>query len=38
MAEASTFFNEKNLKVIRNIFKEKFGKEEINIKNLIAMW
>ena len=26
MAEASTFFNEENMKLIRNIFKEEFEK------------
>ena len=35
MAEASTFFNEENMKVIRNIFKEEFEKQENNIGNLI---
>ena len=44
MAEASTFFKEENMKVIRNIFKEEFEKSEIlkkkkfekNIGNLIS--
>ena len=36
MAEASTFFNEENMKVIRNIFKEEFEKQEKNIENLIS--
>ena len=36
MAEASTFFNEENMKVIRNIFKEEFEKQEKNIGNLSA--
>ena len=36
MAERSTFFNEKNMKVIRNIFKEEFEKQEKNIGNLIS--
>ena len=36
MAEASTFFNEENMKVIRNIFKEEFEKQEKNIGNLIS--
>ena len=31
MAEASTFFNKENMKVIRNIFKEEFEKTE-NLK------
>ena len=35
MAEASTFFNEENMKVIRNIFKEELEKQEKNIGNLI---
>ena len=35
MAEASTFFNEENMKVIRNIFKEEFEKQENNVGNLI---
>ena len=30
------FFNEKNMKVIRNIFKEEFEKQENNIRNLIS--
>ena len=36
MAEASTFFNEENMKVIRNIFQEEFEKQEKNIGNLIS--
>ena len=36
MAEASTFLNEENMKVIRNIFKEEFEKQEKNIGNLIS--
>ena len=44
MAEASTFFNKENMKVIRNIFKEEFEKTENlkkkkfekNIGNLIS--
>ena len=44
MAEASTFFNKENMKVIRNIFKEEFEKTEKkkkkkfekNIGNLIS--
>ena len=36
MAEASMFFNEENMKVIRNIFKEEFEKQERNIGNLIS--
>ena len=36
MAKASTFFNEENFKVIRNIFKEEFEKQEKNIGNLIS--
>ena len=36
MAEASTFFNEENIKVIRNISKEGFEKQEKNIGNLIS--
>ena len=36
MAEASTFFNEENMKVIRNIFKKEFEKQEKNIGNLIS--
>ena len=35
MAEASTFFNEEQMKVIQNIFKEEFEKQEKNIGNLI---
>ena len=30
------FFNEENLKVIRNIFKEEFEKQEKNMGNLIS--
>ena len=30
------FFNEKNLKVIRNIFKEEFEKQEKNMGILIS--
>ena len=36
MSEASIFFNEENMKVIRNIFKEEFKKQEKNIGNLIS--
>ena len=36
MAEASTFFNKENIKVIRNISKEEFEKQEKNIGNLIS--
>ena len=36
MAEASTFFSEENMKVIWNIFKEEFEKQEKNIGNLIS--
>ena len=36
MSEASTFFNEENMKVMRNIFKEEFEKHEKNIGNLIS--
>ena len=36
MAEASTFFNGENMKVIRNIFKEELKKQEKNIGNLIS--
>ena len=36
MAEVSTFFNEENIKVIRNISKEEFEKQEKNIGNLIS--
>ena len=36
MKEASTFFNEGNMKVIRKIFKEELEKEEKNIGNLIS--
>ena len=36
MAEASTFFNEENMKVTRNIFKEEFEKQERNIGNMIS--
>ena len=36
MAEVSTFFNEENMKVIRNMFKEEFEKQEKNIGNLIS--
>ena len=34
--EASTFFNEENVKVIQNIFKEEFENQEKNIENLIS--
>ena len=36
MAEASTFFNEENMKVIRKLFKEEFENQEKNIGNLIS--
>ena len=36
MKEASTFFNEGYMKVIRNIFKKEFEKEEKNKGNLIS--
>ena len=36
MVEPSTFFNEENMKVIQNIFKEEFEKQEKNIGNLIS--
>ena len=36
MAEASTFLNDEDMKVIRNIFKEEFEKQEKNIGNLIS--
>ena len=36
MAAASTIFNEENMKVIQNIFKEEFEKQERNIENLIS--
>ena len=36
MVEASTFFNEENMKVMQNIFKEEFEKQEKNIGNLIS--
>ena len=36
MAEAGTLFNEENMKVIRNIFKEEFEKQEKNLRNLIS--
>ena len=36
MSEASTFFNEENMKVMRNIFKEEFEKNK-NIGNLISV-
>ena len=36
MAEASKSFNEENIKVIRNIFKEEFEKQEKNISNLVS--
>ena len=36
MAEASTFFNEENMKVIQNIFEEEFEKQKKNIGNLIS--
>ena len=35
MAEVSKFFNEENMRVTRNIFKEKFEKQQ-NIGNLIS--
>ena len=35
-AETSTFYNEENMKVIRNIFKENFEKQIKNIGNLIS--
>ena len=34
--KASTFFNEENVKVIQNIFKEEFENQEKNIENLIS--
>ena len=36
MAEARTFFNDENMKVIRNTFKEEFETQEKNIGNLIS--
>ena len=36
MAEASKFFNEENMKVIRNIFREEFEEQEKNVGNLIS--
>ena len=36
MAEARTRFNEGNMKLIRNIFKEEFEKQEMNKGNLIS--
>ena len=36
MVEVCSFFNEENMKVIRNIFKEEFEKQEKNIGNLIS--
>ena len=36
MAEASTFFNEENMKVIRIIFNEELEKQEKSIGNLIS--
>ena len=36
MAEASTFSNEENMKVIWNIFKEEFEKLDRKIGNLIS--
>ena len=35
MAEVSRFFNEENMKVIRNMFKEEFEKQEKNVGDLI---
>ena len=32
MVEASMFFNQENMKVMRNIFKEKFGKPKKKIR------
>ena len=36
MTEASTFFNEENMEVIQNKFKEEFEKQEKNMGNLIS--
>ena len=36
MVEPSTFFNEENMKVIQNVFKEEFEKQEKKIGNLIS--
>ena len=36
MAEGSISFNEEDMKVIRNMFKEEFEKQEKNISNLIS--
>ena len=35
-AEANTFLNEENMKVIRNIFKEEFEKQESNVGILVS--
>ena len=35
-AEANTFLNEENMKVIRNIFKEEFEKQENNEGILVS--
>ena len=35
-AEANTFLNEENMKVIRNIFKEEFEKQENNVGILVS--
>ena len=36
MVEPSTFFDEENMKVIQNVFKEEFEKQEKKIGNLIS--
>ena len=36
VAEANTFLNEENMKVIRNIFKEEFEKQENNVGILVS--
>ena len=35
-AEANTFLNEENMKVIRNIFKKEFEKQENNVGILVS--
>ena len=36
MVEVGTLFFEENIKIIENIFKEQFEKQEKNIVNLIS--
>ena len=36
MADVGTFFSEENIKIIENIFKPEFEKQEKNITNIIS--